>query len=1176
MNEEQKFKPTLNKPANQQSQRFENNFNRTMNGVGVKLNEVDGLLTEKEQSLKKKIFSLAKMEALVFSDPKLSAVYEEMADNGEEKYGYHYNETIQNMIFNDYVLNSPKYLQKYKMAIPKEKKRRDKSGINQLKKAGEEKMTQSGLPKQTKTDVKEGEEQLTKVMFLVNENDPENPDVFAYFPEIKHQGIYRTAYSHVGQHSAIHPDYANESRQATPEEYQDLKTELEGQGYNLEIINKDSISETTSAGGSAAVATGIAGGSNTSSTGQYSTPAAWGSGDLMKTKGKSNIMRKPIWKGGTIIQESQYLTDPSGFEKYVNELSQQDDIDFIQKHSEAYGSLDKMNPDNLNIIKTDIQKGNLDEPNLDVSEYNDLKNEGKFGDNLGVTKGMDWEANLWNVLEDNYGMSNDDVIKLLDSQTSFVEKCYKEGKSPNDTAKELYNIYQSITEVAKSKAQQRLFGMAHAAQKGDIPMNKLGGAAKKIAKTVSVKDVEDFASTKHEDLPEKVDENEDLIEFDIPEWALSALINGDKSGLEDEDITKLNNFINQVVATYGNAIFMLGDIDGEDNLGFKHKNDIDNLGSNVYRLYIKPRKQNEDIEKINENDNEYVVGKFYDNKGIYKGVVKGNHVFQRHDADKTFKEYGKKYHIEKIKNQNTNINELHQDALISSEVVDIQPRAGEKPFMMQDGKYQYETATYKDGRKDIVVYSFNDDVYYDYEKWRKFMGINETDQSMIDTNPQSMANKSQPVGDLGGNVPMGTQQTGGMNEEEFIPHGSYTVSNTGGYEIMLNDAGDAARIRDAFGSDNPQTSDWLEIEYIPTEDGDSEPVIDPNGYNIPLNQVMKLQEQKNNNDMTLLEELNKELKAFSVHHNKLVKMNEDRKISAEVNRQRVIDQNPTNFKKDLQHSGTKEIINVEKELQWKDQQTDVKDPQKLGLDIEKQEIKSTDAEGDEHLKNVGDSANDKGDEIPKRNRSDEEQEEVELYTKGLHSTKFDIEPSERFKDRMKADMGDKIYAQRQKQLEDGEEQPLYNKESVPTYKGEEMNQFNKYRDVNESMITGRYIDALGKRRLIDFMVSEVKINEDVENLFELDFTGLGNTYNSKTVNNKVSVNEGVVQIMESHKFFTDGKNVYAVKKPVENLNENVDKKQSIVNEQHEKMKHLLGYKPQDFVDTKNVKKNRGF
>jgi len=111
INEDIKFKPTLNKPVNDQSKEFEKNFNRTMKTTApnIKLNEVDGVLSEAEQSFKKKIFNLAKMEALVFSDPKLSAIYDQMSVNGEEKYGYHYNETIMNMIFNDYVLNSLKY-----------------------------------------------------------------------------------------------------------------------------------------------------------------------------------------------------------------------------------------------------------------------------------------------------------------------------------------------------------------------------------------------------------------------------------------------------------------------------------------------------------------------------------------------------------------------------------------------------------------------------------------------------------------------------------------------------------------------------------------------------------------------------------------------------------------------------------------------------------------------------------------------------------------------------------------------------------------------------------------------------------------------------------------------------------------------------------------------------------
>jgi len=91
-----------------------------------------------------------------------------------------------------------------------------------------------------------------------------------------------------------------------------------------------------------------------------------------------------------------------------------------------------------------------------------------------------------------------------------------------------------------------------------------------------------------------------------------------------------------------------------------------------------------------------------------------------------------------------------------------------------------------------------------------------------------------------------------INEYEkhksFKVHGGYTISNTGGYEIELSDCGSSARVKDAWGSDNPRISEWLEIEYIidedsePDEEGykESEPVIDPDGYDIPLNMVMKV------------------------------------------------------------------------------------------------------------------------------------------------------------------------------------------------------------------------------------------------------------------------------------------------------------------------------------------------
>ena len=78
-------------------------------------------------------------------------------------------------------------------------------------------------------------------------------------------------------------------------------------------------------------------------------------------------------------------------------------------------------------------------------------------------------------------------------------------------------------------------------------------------------------------------------------------------------------------------------------------------------------------------------------------------------------------------------------------------------------------------------------------------------------------------------------------ESKFVANGVYTVSNAGGFEIMMSDCGSMAKVRDAFGSDNPQTSDWLAIEWAKSEDEPEsfEAFIDPQGYNIPLNLVMQ-------------------------------------------------------------------------------------------------------------------------------------------------------------------------------------------------------------------------------------------------------------------------------------------------------------------------------------------------
>lgn len=86
-----------------------------------------------------------------------------------------------------------------------------------------------------------------------------------------------------------------------------------------------------------------------------------------------------------------------------------------------------------------------------------------------------------------------------------------------------------------------------------------------------------------------------------------------------------------------------------------------------------------------------------------------------------------------------------------------------------------------------------------------------------------------------------------LRQLEFVAHGTYYISNSGGYEVELSPDGETARVRDCWGGENPKVSDWLPIDTILDEDWDGEEesegfqqVIDPDGYNIPLSQVTRV------------------------------------------------------------------------------------------------------------------------------------------------------------------------------------------------------------------------------------------------------------------------------------------------------------------------------------------------
>jgi hypothetical protein len=70
-------------------------------------------------------------------------------------------------------------------------------------------------------------------------------------------------------------------------------------------------------------------------------------------------------------------------------------------------------------------------------------------------------------------------------------------------------------------------------------------------------------------------------------------------------------------------------------------------------------------------------------------------------------------------------------------------------------------------------------------------------------------------------------------------HGYYAWSNACGYGVHLSNDGEQAKL--IMNDEDSTITDWLDIEWVPSDDDDGEwePIIDPNGYNVPLNHVIR-------------------------------------------------------------------------------------------------------------------------------------------------------------------------------------------------------------------------------------------------------------------------------------------------------------------------------------------------
>jgi hypothetical protein len=107
----------------------------------------------------------------------------------------------------------------------------------------------------------------------------------------------------------------------------------------------------------------------------------------------------------------------------------------------------------------------------------------------------------------------DDEQNLPEWVQSKITKALDYIKSANDYMdQEEHDDEKAIAEKAVSKKQRRAAGIAHAAQKGEIPKKELRGASKEMSKMPGG-ELKKFAKTKEKGLPEKVkDKKEESVE----------------------------------------------------------------------------------------------------------------------------------------------------------------------------------------------------------------------------------------------------------------------------------------------------------------------------------------------------------------------------------------------------------------------------------------------------------------------------------------------------------------------------------------------------------------------------------------------------------------------------------------------------------------------------------------
>lgn len=1151
------FKPTL-KPASDMGKKIDSGFKNKMRNAGVNMNSIKEEMENKEDkfSLKKKIFSLPKMQTLVATDDYLHSIYEKMKTEAKSKFGYHWSEVIHNLMFNDYVLNDAAYLQKYKNTKTIHKDRRGEEGAKELENAVQDKIDK-------KTDGEKPEFDRDEKVSNI-ETNKDNLDSFK--KELKND-----------KEDMSEPTNEVADRMKNVLKKDEEMNELFGFGKPSVPLttHKASKNDTYLIRKKDNTAVGVI---SPNLTPQQNQETATKFADPMQYEKMPwyVAVTKQVKGVPTEVTDGSMEDFQADANKYAGVPAMQENIDSANKTKMTAG-------DGFELQFSKTTAADAEEAALKDSTYhneviyqNETTTSSSSGAFVGPFSGKRKDVldkPLWHggtiIKEGKDYITNPDTFKkyvLMVESVDKLETMLKEsvdegsGISIKQHAENILNQLQRMKSENPDLNQLPEFNdliniYSNRAQTGKVENEPVTVSQQKQAPVDNTKqwtnmsENPSFDAAMSKDLKytgNKVTGNEPQKELESQDGLFKSRWNTNESVNEKAVSTSQQKFMGMVHAAQkgelekpspavAKAANSMSDKSAEDFAATKHNG----LPNHV-------KHKNETMETPNDSG-------LNERKKHFQSKLQK----EKRDWSKMSPEERKKFTadiIQEVKVQNESMVDDQPDSMArtmdSPELNTAGTGGGASSSSIPVEENDIET-------NDVETAAQGDrqdkEAIADSAKFREFLMSKYGVDTVADMSPRQ---KQQVMKDL-------AASKGNVEQPKAKPEldlKNFAATDAQRVEYKARDAKQLSFVA-AHNNEINTLQDYLGLEKLYAQEN-GEKMFHPMAILASIQAMPQEERMKYSN---IEKVLNAKLKGGIEESKKESKMNEERQTPSQLNLQNIKKETAALTKKDMANADALKQARVypNPDEFYIEQDADKIQEFKTGAELEAEALKKL--EELKALQNAGNSTNDNGKEIVKRNLTKEEMLKLAMDRgDGMHNIVYDNKPADKFEKRLEKDMGADQYKLRQEKVKYREDAPAYNKDTQPTEAGDKKFQDDKYKVGFNEAFTGKYTDHNGKVTLVEFVLSDVKEVTSVYGGFRLTLDGLGNKYTVKINENKTFESD---EITKYHFYLLEGE-VVKIMTPNDKKDMKKDAASSILEDSMKRMSHLIGYSAGDFVNTK--------